>query len=337
MTDRASAILHATLEAARLHRDLGLQAKAERGSGRIDVYEAISRLDVALMFTHLEGLLGAYYREPSPGILVTTQRPLNQQRFTAAHELGHHYLGHTPSLDDDSILRRVPFNARSTEAIQEIEAEAFGAAFLLPQWLMDWHCDRQGWSDDDLLDPTNVYQLALRVGTSFTAAVWTLHRYKVFDLAAARALAAVDLRDTKKHILKGYSPQNYKRDVWSVGPHDDGAPLVGGPGDLFVLNLEEHSSSGYLWTIKSIADDQMAIVADSREGEDGAVGGVATRKITASSMTEHSGKLLLQEARPWQPSAPLNELTLTYDANGSHRQGWYEQQRVRHRRKLEAV
>ena len=338
MTERSSAILHATLEASRLHRDLGLQAKAERGSGRIDVYDAISRLGVALVFTHLEGLLGAYYRDPAPGILVTTQRPLSQQRFTAAHELGHHYLGHTPSLDDESILRRIPFNTRSQEAIQEIEAEAFGAAFLLPQWLVDWHCERQGWSDEDLHDPAKVYQLALRVGTSFTATVWTLHRYKVFDLGTAREMAAVDLKKTKQSILGGYEPANFKRDVWVVGSNDSGARLFGSPGDLFVLRLKEHSGAGYLWTVTSELGEEMTVVADGRDAEEpGVIGGVTVRSITANALTSHTGELSLRESRPWQPNSPLHEMKLSYDARGAHPQGWYEQQRVQHRRKLEAA
>lgn len=162
MADYASAIRKGTLEAARLQRDLGIQAKVVREVGRVDVFDTISRLGVPLMFTRLDGLLGAYYREPTPGILVTTQRPLSQQRFTAAHELGHHHLGHTPSLDDESILRRALFEAHAGDNFQEVEAEAFAAAFLLPRWLLDWHSERQHWTDADLQDPALVYQLALK-------------------------------------------------------------------------------------------------------------------------------------------------------------------------------
>src|SRR5580704_14025243 len=125
MADYRSSILRATLEATRLQRDLGIQANVVRDVGRVDVYGAIAQLGVPLMFTKLEGLLGAYYREPAPGVLVTTERSLSQQRFTAAHELGHHYLGHTPSLDDESILRRTPFEVASNVNLQEVEAEAF--------------------------------------------------------------------------------------------------------------------------------------------------------------------------------------------------------------------
>ncbi len=201
MADYAGGIRRATVEASRLHRDLAIQAKVVRGSGRVDVFDTITRVGVPLLFTKLEGLLGAYYREPSPGVLVTTQRPLSQQRFTAAHELGHHWLAHTPSLDDESILRRAPFQAHSGDDLQEVEAEAFAAAFLLPRWLLDWHYERQAWTDADLRDPALVYQLALRVGTSFKATVWTLYRYEVFDRRVADAAANLELKVIKQGLL----------------------------------------------------------------------------------------------------------------------------------------
>jgi Zn-dependent peptidase ImmA (M78 family) len=173
MSGYANAIRSAVLEAGRLHRELSIQAAVENGSGRVDVYNAISELGVPLVFTKLDGLLGAYYRDPSPGVLVTTERPLNQQRFTAAHELGHHWLKHKPSLDDETMLRRAPFQFADDDSLQEVEAEAFAATFLLPRWLLNWHCERQQWTDKDLSNPHLLYQLSLRVGTSFLATVWT--------------------------------------------------------------------------------------------------------------------------------------------------------------------
>jgi Zn-dependent peptidase ImmA (M78 family) len=338
MADYASAIRKATLEASRLHRDLGIQSQVIRGGGRVDVYGAIAKLGVPLFFTKLDGLLGAYYREPTPGVLVTTERPLNQQRFTAAHELGHHYLGHTPSLDDESILRRAPFQARTGDDLQEVEAEAFGAAFLLPQWLLDWYCEQQNWTDDDFHDPRLVYQLALRVGTSFQATVWTLHRYKVFNRGVAQSMAKLDLKKIKQLLLRGYQPKDYKRDVWLVTEYDARARLDGGPGDLFVVRLMEHSGSGYLWRVESMDREALAIVDDDRENLDpDGIGGPTMRLITAAAREPHAGELLLAEARPWQLTKPLNRFSLRYDLNGAQVQGWYKDQRQQHRQLLEAA
>jgi Zn-dependent peptidase ImmA (M78 family) len=338
MADYAGAVRKGTLEATRLHRDLAIQSKVVRGSGRVDVYDTIARIGVPLFFTKLDGLLGAYYREPSPGVLVTTERPLNQQRFTAAHELGHHHLGHSPSLDDESILRRVPFEARPGDELEEVEAEAFAAAFLLPQWLLDWHCEHQEWTDKDLNDPALVYQLALRVGTSYEAAVWTLHRYKVFDRATALAMAKLGLKKIKQQLLRGYKPEHYKGDVWLVTERDADMRMDGGPNDMFVVRLREHSGSGYLWRVESIDGEALAVVADNREEDDGhGVGSPTVRLITAAAKDRHVGELRLAESRPWQPVKPLNTFAFQYNLSGAERQGWYKDQRQQHRQALEAA
>lgn len=339
MADYASAIRKATLEATRLQRDLGIQAKVVHGSGRVDVYDTIARIGVPLMFTRLDGLLGAYYREPTPGVLVTTQRPLSQQRFTAAHELGHHHLGHTPSLDDESILRRAPFQASAGDDLQEVEAEAFGAAFLLPRWLLDWHCERQDWTDADLHDPALVYQLALRVGTSYAATVWTLHRYEVFDRATARLMASLQLKKVKQKLLRGYEPENFRDvDVWLVTERDADLRLHGGPKDLFVVRLPEHSGAGYLWQVESIDGEALAVVAEAREAADGeSIGGPTMRLITAEARDRRAGELRLAERRPWQPAAPLKTFAVQYSLIGAEQQGWYRDQRQHHRQTLEAA
>lgn len=338
MADYASAIRRAALQAGRLHRDLAIQSRVVRGAGRVDVYDTIARLNVPLLFTKLDGLLGVYMREPTPGVLITTQRPQNQQRFTAAHELGHHYLGHKPSLDDESILRRAPFQARPGDDPQEVEAEAFAAVFLLPRWLLDWHCDRQDWTDADLLDPIKVYQLALRVGTSFKATVWTLHRYDVFDRATANAMAKLELKTVKQAILRGYQPVDFKRDVWLLTDRDADMRIEGGPGDLVVVRLPEHSGSGYLWRIESIDGEALAVVADGREEVDaGGVGGPTLRRITAAAHDRRAGELRLAEARPWAPSPPLNTFAVHYNLAGPSLQGWYEPQRRQHQQILQAA
>jgi len=103
----ASAVRAGTMAGARLHQQLDLRSQIQDHGGNVDVFGAIHSIDLPLLLRPLQGLLGAYINDPGPGVLVTTQRPMSIQRFTAAHELGHFSLGHQPSLDDDSILRRM--------------------------------------------------------------------------------------------------------------------------------------------------------------------------------------------------------------------------------------
>src|SRR3546814_10885572 len=88
------------------------------------------------------------------------------QRFTAAHELGHYAMRHLPSLDDESILRRMPTSPEPTGLFQETEADAFAVAFMMHKCLNLAHAARQGWQVDDLRRANIVYQLSLRHGAS---------------------------------------------------------------------------------------------------------------------------------------------------------------------------
>src|SRR5271170_3694853 len=170
----ASAVRAGTMAGARLHKQLDLQERIGVRGGNVDVFAAIQSVDLPLLLRPLQGLLGAYLNDPTPGVLVTTQRPMSIQRFTAAHELGHFSLRHDPSLDDESILRRMPIGAQPSGDFQEVEADAFAVAFMMPRWLIGWHGERQGWTVEAFRRPDIVYQLALRIGASYEAACWTL-------------------------------------------------------------------------------------------------------------------------------------------------------------------
>src|SRR4051794_21789546 len=109
MKSKRDAILEGVLEATRLHDKLRTKENIAVSGGRVDVFAAILGQGAELIFKKLEGLLGAYISNPMPGILVTSERPLSIQRFTAAHELGQHWMKHIGSLDDETMLQRYPF------------------------------------------------------------------------------------------------------------------------------------------------------------------------------------------------------------------------------------
>ena len=336
MKSIAVAIRRATLAAARLHRDLSLQTRAGEESGRIDVFDAIARLGVPLIFKPLEGLLGSYLSDPTPGMLVTTKQPLNVQRFTAAHELGHHQLRHKPSFDDETIISRPPFTPSREDDAQETEAEAFAAAFLLPRWLVGWHCERQGWNDEALQRPEIVYQLALRTGTSFTAACWTLERYKILSRTSASQMADIEPGRIKQALLGEFGPPADSSDVWSLTERDAGMRVEGGPSDHFVMRLPEHSAAGYLWDLEGLPADAFKVVGDGREDthSEQIVGAPTIRRIVTRSLRRQTGVLGLSERRPWQPTKPLAAFSLHYDLIGAESEGW---SRAERRYRLEAA
>lgn len=317
MAGRRDAILHGTKEAARLHRDIGIRTKIEGHGGRVDVFRSILDLDFPLLFRPLKGLLGAYLPSPYPGIMVTNQRPLAIQRFTGAHELGHAVMKHHGSLDDDSILHRSPFGKIDYDFV-ELAADAFAAAFLMPQWLLETHAALQGWNRESMKNPRLVYQLSLRIGASYEATCRALSRYGIIDPATMDRLIAVERKQIKESLLEGYRPVNWRPDVWVLTERDEGTEIEGGPNDVFVVRLRENSSAGYLWNIDELDASGFAVVCDSREIPDfnQDVGGVVERKITACSDHQAAGRIELVHARPWLPTSAMGRLSFLYDLFG---------------------
>lgn len=330
-TNYASAVRTGSMEAARLHQALGTREKMQEHGGSVDVFDASLQLKLPLLLRPLKGLLGAYLPTPRPGVLVTTERPLSIQRFTAAHEVGHFRLDHLPSLDDESILRRMAMpnaSAMFGPNMQEVEADAFAVAFLMPRWLIQWHCARQGWTSASLAVPATVYQLSLRLGTSYEATTWTLQRLNVVNEAIGKALRDTKPREIKAALLREYRPVDYRGDVWLLTERDGETRVNGSRNDHFVLRLNEHSGAGYLWNIDDLRASGFAVVGDDCESTDhDGVGNATTRSVTAALEEAKEGRLSLSETRPWQPDPPLSQLVLRYDFTGPEEEGYSHAER----------
>jgi Zn-dependent peptidase ImmA (M78 family)/predicted secreted protein len=329
MANIRRAILRGTREADKLHRDLDMRQRIAEQGGRIDVFGTLVACGVPLLFKPLNGLLGVFIPDPTPGVLITTQRGLSIQRFTGAHELGHFRLHHRPSLDDETILRRSPFLVTSGYDEQEMEADAFASAFLLPRWLFAVHFQRQGWTKAAMHDPHTVYQVSLRVGGSYQATCYALQRHNVIDRATCDVLLQVQPRTLKQALLGDYSPPNFQSDVWLLTERDEGALIEGSRNDLFVVRLQEHSTAGYVWNFEQLERTGFVIVRDEYEAPaHEAIGGIVTRTVTARSSDRHRGQFTLQEARPWLESGqPLAEFTLSFDLHGPEEEGLSQAER----------
>lgn len=319
----AEAVRNGTAAASRLQRRLDLQGRLEAEPGSIDVFAVIAELDVPLMLRPLKGLLGAFLNTPSLGILVTTERPLSIQRFTAAHELGHCVMAHQPSLDDeDQILRRVPTPSDARNGYQETEADAFAVALMMPRWLILAHCARQRLKVGDLKHPNVVYQLSVRLGASYEATVRTLERYSLLDAATRTALLQVRPRAMKAALLEDFVPPSYRGDVWLLTERDQGGRIEGSRDDLFVLKLPELGSAGYLWDFDTLARSGFNIVRDTRlpQTPDG-IGDPNVRRVLATPDDAARGLLHLEQRRPWLADVPLSVLTLPFDLTGPEKSG----------------
>lgn len=333
MANARQAILDGVYAAGKAHSELDSQSRWERDHGRINVFATIDRLELPLMFRPLVGLLGAYLVQPTRGILINIQRPLSVQRYTAAHELGHFLLGHTPSLDYEDMMARVPFSDRRGYDEREIAADAFAVTFLLPQWLVGRQMQRHGWTPADMHDAKTIYQLALRAGLSYQATCYALRRYNVIDTATCTQVVEVPLKTVKQSIIPNYEPpQSWHLDVWMLGPSDDGLFLEATTEDVLEISLPEHSGGGYLWDVNGIKQSEFELLVDHRSalGSPTAVGGHVTRHLIARAKGPGFGSIRFVERRPWESNADsLSSYQFSYDISALRQPGLLAAQRDR--------
>lgn len=329
---RRKDILHAVYEAERLHKEFDSRARAEAGEGRIDVFAMLVERDIPVMFQPLKNLLGAFVDSPDEGIMVTSQRPLPVQRFTAAHELGHKTLGHEASFDEEEVFTSALFAGEGLYDRREIQANAFATQLLTPSWLLAQHMRVQGWTRDNLTDPVVVYQLSLRMGSSYTATCYAIEQAKAIDARTRERLLKVKPKAIKQSLVSPYERETWYGDVWLVTDRDDGMLLEGGRSDLMVLQVEEHPNSGYVWQFGDLTKAGLTITADDRasHADEEHIGGVVTRTVMAEPGAQEGAKghVHLREIRPWQlESEPLSSLEVDVDLSGPVRNGLLPAQR----------
>lgn len=317
MKPRRDAILEGARAAAKLHRQFDLRRIVEAQGSNVDVFGAIVKEKIPLMFRPLEGLLGAFLPGPAPGIIVTTQRPLSIQRFTGAHELGHAAMGHQTSLDDESMLARSESPSWDYDPL-EVAANSFATAFLLPKWLLISQAARHRWTLRDLARPVVVYQVSLRVGASYQATCLALLRHGLIDDGTFAALRNAEVKSLKRALLDGYQLENWYPDVWVLTESDEGTTIEGDARDAFVVRLRENSGAGYLWNVEDLKNAGFLLFRDERvipSAEDD-VGGEVERVLGARPGDSRVGRIDLQQTRPWQAAEPLSRLSFTFDLRG---------------------
>ena len=317
MKSRRDAILEGARAAAMLHRQFDLRRIVEAQASNVDVFGAIVKERIPLMFRPLEGLLGAFLPGPVPGIIVTTQRPLSVQRFTGAHELGHASMGHQASLDDESMLTRSESPDSDYDPL-EAAANSFASAFLLPKWLLISQAARHRWTRRDLSKPVLVYQLSLRVGASYQATCLALFRHGLVDERAYGAIRGVEVKALKRELLDGYQLENWYPDVWLLTESDEGSTIEGDSHDAFIVRLKENSGAGYLWNVEDLKHAGFLLFRDDRiiPSADEDVGGEVQRVLGARPGDSRVGRVNLQQARPWEATEPLSHLSFTFDLRG---------------------
>jgi Zn-dependent peptidase ImmA (M78 family)/predicted secreted protein len=228
----AAARLH-----ARLHSDL---------SRPIDIFRTVQELGIWLNSRPLGNLFGFYLRQGDAlGICLNAGHPETLQRYTCAHELGHHVLGHESNLDEAADIDGPPGGTPA----QERAAQIFAGNFLMPLGLVNRvlrRLDLYG----ERLTASDVYQVSRELDVSYTAAVWRLRSLDRIDGSTAARYAKAGAAAAKA-ILRGGQPYGSARaDLWVIDKAGDGAIGRCRVGDEVLLRLEENRSTGFVWNIE---------------------------------------------------------------------------------------
>ncbi len=132
--------------------------------------------------------------------VINTSRPRNRQRFTAAHELGHHVFAASKGLQVDE-------NIFQQKGLKEQKANAFAAHFLMPENGM-----RSFLSKDRRklhINPQDIVHLGHHFGASHEAIIYQMHNIGIINASERSKFLEMNKDDTLKTIEweSGYSPK----------------------------------------------------------------------------------------------------------------------------------
>jgi len=233
----------------------------------VDIFGVIEREPVWLLFEPLNNLHGFFDRQDdAAGIVIQSKHPLAVQRYTAAHEYGHYVLGHVKSHDTSREL----YSSSADLALQEIEAQAFAAEFLMPLALVNRALDRLGLPREPRgITAADAYQLSLELGSSYTATLTQLRQLNKLRNNDVTRLERLEPIDIKTELAGGTKPADSRADVWLVEEALKQRHLRLRPGDELHVRLPEIPSSGYRWILeRDNLGDCLELLQDDLEAGD---------------------------------------------------------------------
>jgi Zn-dependent peptidase ImmA (M78 family)/predicted secreted protein len=295
--ERQTASLKGAAAATKQWMELGLDA-----SEPVDVFRVIEEARVWLLFEPLQHLYGFFQRDgDAAGVVLHNAHPLSLQRFTAGHEYGHFVLGHQSSQDGHSEL----FGGADVP-IQELEAQAFSAEFLMPLQLVNRAMDRLALPrQPPELSPVDAYQLSLELGSSYTATITQLKQLNKINDQALQQLSVWQPISIKVELGGGTRPRNARADVWDITESRRDRRLELRLDDELHVRLPEIPTSGYRWKVDlGELETGLDLLADELEPTDlhgqERFGATRRRHLWWRATKAGRGTLEVRLVRPWE-------------------------------------
>jgi Zn-dependent peptidase ImmA (M78 family) len=272
---------------------------------RVDVFDVLRTAASEVFFRPLKKVCGAYVPSdgPVPAVLINSNMPLSRQRYTAAHEFGHLFLGHT-AVSLDKVVG-ITFEERNNWTDEENIAETFAAFFLMPTGLVEASLRELGASE---MTPETAYLLSLKMGTSYLATVNHLQTLKKLDYSQAAAFRKIQ----PKTIKAGVSPHVASRhDVWILDEHWNGQSIYAAVEDTIVVRLSETPTSGYTWVWQKDPESLRVLRDGFADEPTEEIGGTRVRELVMEvSSDARAERIDLRRRQPWdndgKPSAQFS-------------------------------
>lgn len=207
-----------------VRKDVGIKQQAPA-----PVFDIIDRLGIQLRFMPIPSLEGVYRAQPSPVILISSERPPGRQAYTGAHEFGHHLYGHGVAVDEASEV--VGQQSPSNTGPEEYLVDRFAGFFLMPKTAVKHGFRTRGWEPSECT-PRQVYTVAGWLGVGYAALVH--HMRGSLGMLTYRQSALL-LRTTPKDIRVGILGREVRENLFVVGEKWTDRAVDAQVGDLIML------------------------------------------------------------------------------------------------------
>ena len=221
-----------------LRKSLDIRREAGvKPEGGINVYDLADHLDIEVRFLNVPSMEGMYSRRPGPVIVISSERPAGRQRFTTAHEIGHHVFGHGSTIDQ---LKGKPFDRK--EDADEFLVDAFAGFLLMPKIAIQHAFLCRDWSPENLT-PTRAYVLACSFGVGYSTFLHHSSRVaQVVPVSLAGKLDKTQPKEIRSRLLGHAVPKH----LMVVDEHWNGRPIDLQVGDLVLSLLHVEAESRHV-------------------------------------------------------------------------------------------
>ena len=193
----------------------------------VDIFDVTNSLGIEVRFANIPSMEGMYLRQQAPVILVASERPPGRQRFTCAHELGHHIFEDGSRVDE--LLEMAGSSERRSD--DEVRADMFAGLILMPKTAV-----LRGFARRNLCIATanaiDVFRVSCWLGVGYS----TLLKHLKFALHIIPEDRFTELiRHSPKSIRHQILERELPEDLVLVDEFWDGRPIDARVGDLLLL------------------------------------------------------------------------------------------------------